>query len=663
MGMKPLLALAAVLSIVVLRTETAVAQTANGMNIPSTHPRIWWNAERLDRARQWYQANPFTPGAPGANNEERALDNAFVSLVTGQASYCRAAIDYMMSVILPQGQLDGVASDNARWYGEYVIVTYDWCYQHMTANERSTMITRWNGFLGTLQQKEWGGPTMPESNYFWGYLRNELMWGITTYGENSMATTFLDFALNNRWTNSFVQHGSTTGVGGLPHEGSNYGAALYDYATMTLRTPGLMGRNVLGETNYFRETVYALIYGAPPGRTDRGSGLGWDLFPYGDDGRFREGNFLGSSHTYGDFMQMAAENWGNEAAGRYARQWLSTVGNMSRRFIRAVDPGGSTTPFSSLPLDYYAKGAAHLFGRTSHNSTASAVHFQLGQTIDDGHQHRDKGNFQIWRNGRWLTRETAGYVDTIVGYNGRSADTQSAEAHNVLLVNGQGPAQWPTTQANIRRVESTAAYLYANTDLSPLYASGVHVEREFLFLRQLETTIIFDRIQTAASVPRTFLAHFEQAPTLEANSRVLATNGNQAMRLITAYPANATRRVIAEGGTVGLSRVEIETTATDTGYFLNVLQGRDAAGSDVTATVTETSSSFELNVSHPTLGTALIVLQKGSSSTGGTIALNGGSATALLNRVQGFQVTSNGPSWEGSAAAIVPNPPANLTVQ
>ena len=68
------------------------------------------------------------------------------------------------------------------------------------------MVTRWNGFLNTLRVKEWGGLEMPQSNYFWGYSRNELLWGIATYGENPMATTFLDYALNQRWTNSFVAH-------------------------------------------------------------------------------------------------------------------------------------------------------------------------------------------------------------------------------------------------------------------------------------------------------------------------------------------------------------------------------------------------------------------------------------------------------------------------
>ena len=92
--------------------------------------------------------------------------------------------------------------------------------------------------------------------------------------------------------------------------------------------------------------------------------------------------------------------------------------------------------------------------------------------------------------------------------------------------------------------------------------------------------------------PRTFIIHFEQAPTLESNSAVLATNGTQALRMITAYPANTVRRVVDEGGITGLDRLEVEATAQGVDYFLNVLQAKDSSGSDVTATLTDAGSSF-----------------------------------------------------------------------
>lgn len=33
----------------------AGAGTAMGMIIPRSHPRLWWTADRLERARAWFQ--------------------------------------------------------------------------------------------------------------------------------------------------------------------------------------------------------------------------------------------------------------------------------------------------------------------------------------------------------------------------------------------------------------------------------------------------------------------------------------------------------------------------------------------------------------------------------------------------------------------------------
>jgi hypothetical protein len=48
------------------------------------------------------------------------------------------------------------------------------------------------------------------------------------------------------------------------------------------------------------------------------------------------------------------------------------------------------------------------------------------------------------------------------------------------------------------------------------------------------------------------------------------------------------------------------------------MQARDATGQDITATLTENSSSFTITLSHATLGTAVIKLGKGMASTGGS---------------------------------------------
>ena len=47
---------------------------------------------------------------------------------------------------------------------------------------------------------------MYQSNYNWGYMRNEIEWGIATWGENAQADANLQYGLITRWQNNSVPH-------------------------------------------------------------------------------------------------------------------------------------------------------------------------------------------------------------------------------------------------------------------------------------------------------------------------------------------------------------------------------------------------------------------------------------------------------------------------
>src|SRR5579864_1981708 len=138
------------------------------LNIPANHPRLWWTPERLMRAKSWYRANPFTPAS------DDPIGNAMRYLMTGDPSYARVGVNWMLDFTISSSELSGVSSDNARWSGENVIVVYDWCHDQMTPAEQTTIITRWNGYLTKLMQNSDSGScclTGAEgNNYNWGYL-------------------------------------------------------------------------------------------------------------------------------------------------------------------------------------------------------------------------------------------------------------------------------------------------------------------------------------------------------------------------------------------------------------------------------------------------------------------------------------------------------------
>src|SRR5205085_11187088 len=124
--------------------------------------------------------------------------------------------------------------------------------------------------------KDWGGPGMPSNNYYWGVWRNELAWGVATYGDNPSATSYIDDALVTRYQNDFVPWASGPGAGGVPQEGTQYGRYMLQYSTVPWGSAEAMGRDILGETDWYRGALFYSIYNTLPAQTIDGRG-GWQM--------------------------------------------------------------------------------------------------------------------------------------------------------------------------------------------------------------------------------------------------------------------------------------------------------------------------------------------------------------------------------------------------
>lgn len=636
------------------------AEVPDGLTIPTARPRLWWTADRLARAKSWFAAHPFTP------RDDAPDEQAFHYLMTGTAASCRAAIDHALGVTF---STSGVASDDARWEGENVILAYDWCHDVMTDGERRTLLDRWNGFIEALDAKPWGGPGMEGNNYYIGYLRNALEWAMATWGENPRAQAILQHALVTRWKASFLPYAETAGAGGVPHEGSQYGRGVMFYWTVPLVTAGLYGRNMWDETRTFRDSVYYLIYSLPPGDSTLARNPDErraETFPFNEDERWLDGGT--GARTLGSYLVPLVEQWASSPIAGYIQRYLDVTGaTPANKFIAATATTVPARDFHALPLDYWAPGIQFFYTKNSWDPTATAVNLQLGTPAGVGHEHLDAGSFQIWRAGRWLSRETVGYTDTIVGWNnGAPVDCRAPVGHNAVTFNGKGVIDLRVGAPKTLRLESKADHSFAAVDLTPAmtiqpdedlarsgnpFAAGAI--REFLFVRPLDALVVFDRMQAAngampaASVTKTFITHFEQAPVVESNS-VLGVDGDEALRLTTMVPARPSFRVIAEGGAVGQHRVELDTSGSAQSHFLNVLHARDASAEDLRTSMKETADGYELTLTHPAKGTAVVTFRKGMQSTGGSF---GFSATgtpvpaALGTGVQTQAITDAGPVW------------------
>jgi hypothetical protein len=651
---------------------------AAGMTIPTGHARLWFTPERLATAKQWYASHPFTPST------DDAMGNAFLYQLTGNTTAAQKAITSLMNFTISSSELNGVASDNYRW-NDWVPVVFDWCYDQMTPTQRNTFMTRYDGYVSIMQNKGWGGVGMTSNNYYWGYLRNEFNWAIATYYEDPNAAGFLNHAMVTRYQNDFLPWANDEGAGGVPQEGTQYGRYMLQYPTVPWGSAETMGRDVLGESDWYRGAVYYMLYSTLPGQTSDGRG-GWQLFPFDDDEA--SGGFPDASDSnYGDFMTLAAGQWASEPIGQWARQWLNTVRPSVDNYVAAVDTGGPTRALSSLPLDYYASGPGYLWAKDSWSSSAMSTMFQLGGPSGVGHNHLDQGTFQIWRNGRWLSKESTGYGGaTIRGLGGSGTeDVNSTFAHNGILINGNGQAAlYSNGNGNVTRLESQTNYTFASVDVTASYRSSDSrfdntqvgsIVRDFLYVRSLGVLIALDRLRSiSTTAAKTFLLHFTNNPVLSGNT-VTETNGNQVLKLTALTPSGQsapTMQVVNETTSTPDNsvdyqyRLEETTSGAAQQYLLNVIQARDATGADVSISMTENASSFTLTLTGAA-GTAVVVLNKGMTSTGGSISFTPSGAatqpaTPLTTSVEDMAITGSGPVWGGSGTPTLAFGTATSTV-
>lgn len=668
------------------------ATTAQGIRFAKSHPRLWFgDSTRYERAKAFAQTHAHLAPSDKVGDYREAIDLAFMH-VAGNVD-CAAAIQWALNFQNKSGSApkpSDAGSDKVRWGGEAIVLVYDWCYDQLTASQRSTLIDAWNIWFGNVKQQAWGGVGMYEDNYFWGNLRNEMEWGIATLGENAQADTFLSHALNVRWKGA-VEYFRKGGEGGVCAEGMDYGGTVLYYPLIPFVTAQAGGRNLFAETDRFFSAVYWLLYAGLPAKTYNvgTKQMDWQWFPFNDDEHaFWDGDRQ-RAHYYGDFMSQAVRIWPS-TAGRYAQAWLNRVSPKQSLFTEADAVKVAAANLSELPLDFYGSGISYLYGRSkkldSKDTNPGTVFlWQLGRPPQGstGHRHYDSGSFQMWRNGRWLTREATAYATPVPGYkNGPGEDGGHGIAHNMPLVNGLGPVAWRFRERGmpvVRRLESQPAYSYASVQLTESYQihpdhqelenrALVSLEREYLFVRSLETMLVLDRIQMqspdkgatpATSVGATFVLHFETTPSVEDSNHLLAVNGDQALRVTTLIPtAGGTYRQIPEPKSFAV-RTELDYVGGASSacgpnrscvYLLNVLQARNASAPNLKAAVVDstptnpTTGTFTVTLRPNTGADVTIVLQKGMQSAAGSIDI-AGARRPLRADVQHVSYTENGPVW------------------
>lgn len=699
--------------------------TTHGFTIPASHPRLYWNSTRVAAAQAWLSANSFTDLKAAGDAPGTAIDPAMKHVLNG--ADCSAAITWAVGYNPGVTADMGEGNDDWRWYGEDMILVYDWCHDQWTAGQISTFVTSMNTWVTDAQSAIWGrqysnGQWMTQNNYYSGYLRNELEWGIASYGEtgqsNTTADGFIDDAINTLMAH-YCSDASAGGpsAGGVPIEGSGYGIEQIQYWLIPVSTVSNMGRDLLSGCTFQRDNLYWNLYWTTPAATairDFSNASQYTVADFDDDldtsgSQLWDNDFVEDWQDY--YSQHAALYYSSTPLAGYARKWLSVLSPVAplgydpnatsnnnyyiSNYLFASDPGGSASSYSSLPLDYWATGPQYGVSKTAWDTSSTVVTYFIGtpdgQNFIVGHYHQDWGSFSMWRGGYWTMRNDTGYSNIIAGTpsvsSGQNQDiTPDSIANNVVLfsnvaLGGNGAvANMPPISASepvTNRLSSQPGYFYLDTDLSGVYRwdSGHqssdpqvagHVEREFIYVRSLETLVVLDRILTqnqvnggsltAAQVATSFVTHYENNPTITDSNHYYSTNGTQVLRQTVLVPSSATYRVINEASCSGCSsigqyRVEVDNSGAAQRYSLDVLQSSASGTGAVTASVVDsnsgsaTSGTFTVTLAPAVGSSTVIVFNKGETSTGGTINLAGAGVGNLETDVEPITYTANGPVW------------------
>lgn len=642
-----------------------------GLNIPSNHPRLFWNAGRIATAQAWVKSTGYS----GVTTDFRPFDYydlAFTCYIMNNATACSTVIADAVAFTPSSSSGTGVGDDNMRRNGEWIMIVRDWLApgcgkaQCLTTQQASTIDANWSIWQANQDApiQTWGNVGMPTSNYFAGQFRNDFDFGIASYHDNPTADKNLKYGIQNRW-NDLLSYASPTGTGkngklgyALHNQegGGEYGRYSVNYYAFPLASSAVLGRDLWNETTAFKSGVLQTIYNTMLTPTTSRSMT--DMFTWGDDELWEVGAGCGyvsqngpdghggcgaSSQTYGDFMQAAATEYGSINIGKYARQWIGAVKPAIGPIFRSMDPGGSSLAYSNLPLDYYSSGAQYMYLHDNWTSNGTVMLWQMGlnqggnpdpaSALGTGHWHIDAGTFQVSRKGVNIIRETMGYSGTVAGYNGAGLETiASGFAHNIPFIGGKAAVigqSYSDGPGIVKRLETQPGYAFAAADLTKAYQNNVvdsghpsrqnpyavSVLREYYYFRALNMLVIVDRIQSdSASRSTTFVSHCETNPIV-VSATIKCVDGTQEALYTALVPAAPTVAIVAEnanGANTSAWQYRIEANNANPGnvvsYNIYTIQLGDTSGfSALTPSVADSAPGT------PTTGTFTITLDANDS--------------------------------------------------
>lgn len=615
----------------------------NGPTIPSAHPRIYLTAANRSRLTGLIAA-----GAPSATRLRALVDaavgganpygyeawnSALLGQLTGEPRYCAHAVGLVNrfvtaeEALIAQGLRPTVAGDSYLEVGPLVgdlAMTYDWCHATIDQATRQRWIAYANQAVWNVwhhEQAQWGGVASPWSgwsvdnpsnNYYYSFLRATMLLGVATNGENASAETWLTTFRTAKIQNQLVPTFAADLTGGGSREGTGYGTAMKGLFALYDLWESSTGESIDDLTPHARESMAYLMHATVPTR-DR-------LAPIGDHARDSTAALFDYHREYG--LALAHLNRSDPLAGPM-REWLATssVPQMSQGFERVYDflyddPAATRVPLASLATAYFGSGTGHLFTRSSWDTDATWLGFNMGP-YTESHAHQDQLSLLVFND------SLQAYDANVESHSGIVQDTR---AHNLVRIERAGTVvpQREGGRASVLALADTAAFTYAAADATAVYGatSGVvNAQREIVYLKP-DVVVVYDRVDAGAGSNLVWQLNAPRAPVVSGATTTFGGADDLVMRPIAPAGASATTVALAPSfdgeAFAGGYRRELAVPAGGQVEFLTVLSV-DGAVSDAVASNTVGADGVRITLAGG--GEALVRFNQASS--GGSLTLSG----------------------------------------
>lgn len=397
-----------------------------------------------------------------------AADAAYLYKLTGQGQYATLAVATVEAqvsdaeTVIAGGGRPDISGDSYLDVGpmlEDLALTYDWCADHTTANQR----TRWAAYaeqavwnVWHAETAQWGGSSFPWSgwgvddpanNYHYSFLRATAYWGLA-----SNSSTWLNLLASAKWPEQEAY--TATIPGGGSQEGTAYGLSHRDLFMLYRVWRDSTGTDIANANAHLTDSIQWWIHATVP-TLDRVAAIG-------DQARVSEPVI----YDYHRHLMLEARNLTNNATDREnASWWLHSISdqdmqssfNYRHNLLSAGDAG---TPPAALT--YYATGTGQLFSRTGWDTHAMWLNFSAGPYVQS-HAHQDQGAFTLFDND-WLA-----VTENIWTHSGIQ---QGTDTNNVLRFEnaGQIVPQREGTTSTMTVTPGSGGAVHAVADLTPAYA-------------------------------------------------------------------------------------------------------------------------------------------------------------------------------------------------